>query len=341
MSEGRKNIWRVMKRVVNTIIGLIIIAIIATIIAFYKRDIPAATLEEKYLLEGSEFVTLSDGRIHIRKVGDGPVLFLVHGSFSSLHTWKRWQEHLKDDFTTISLDLPGHGLTGPGISGKYTANHYADLIVELAEALDIEKFHIAGNSLGGEVAIKTAILAPEKVQKLILLNSAGAGFDTSHSDGAESKRKGFTIFDLLKYDFTASMLKKLTPRFLVDKSLRQVYHIDSLITPGHSQRYYELLLREGNRAATMERFRQESTSINWEDFDPPPTLIMWGRHDTWIPVRQAWYFRRMIPDTQLIIYENSGHVPMEEFPETTANDARAFLKARSIRADDEVRITDF
>lgn len=341
MSESKGNIWKHVKRVANIFIGLIIIAIFAIAIAFYKKDIPAATIEEKYRLEGSEFIALSDGKMHIRKVGKGPVLFLVHGSFSSLHTWEEWQEHLKDDFTTISFDLPGHGLTGPGISGKYTADHYAALIIELAEALDIEKFHIAGNSLGGQVAIRTAILAPKKIQKLILLNSAGAGYATSHSDVADSKRKGFTVFDLLKYDFTASMLKKLTPRFLVDKSLRQVYHIDSLITPERSQRYYELLLREGNRAATIERFRQENTPIIWEDFDPPPTLIMWGRHDTWIPVRQAWYFRRMIPDTQLIIYENSGHVPMEEIPETTAQDALTFLKAKSIHPDQEVLITDF
>ena len=87
--------------------------------------------------------------VHYRDEGKGPPVLLVHGTFSSLHTFDAWTRILRDSYRVIRLDLPGFGLTGPTPNGKYEISYYLDLFVQFLKNLHIEKCHIAGSSLGG------------------------------------------------------------------------------------------------------------------------------------------------------------------------------------------------
>src|SRR6476661_4331120 len=87
-----------------------------------QPDIPRAVLEAKYAVPPSQFLTLTDGtRAHVRDRGprDALALVLVHGSNASLFTWEPWVKRLSDRFHIITLDLPGHGLTGAVPNGDY------------------------------------------------------------------------------------------------------------------------------------------------------------------------------------------------------------------------------
>jgi len=91
-------------------------------------------------------------------------------------------------------------------------------------------------------------------------------------------------------------------------------------------RYYDMTLREGNRQAFIDRVHTNHTDISSRIAEITcPTLIMWGDSDTWVQPENAEKFKRDIKNSELILYKNVGHVPMEEAPEQTVKDALAFL----------------
>jgi pimeloyl-ACP methyl ester carboxylesterase len=314
------------------ILGLVLLAIstvvLITLIIFYKADIPSEENEKKYFTAESEYIEINENRIHIRKKGSGFPILLIHGSFSSLHTWEVWQEIFSDDYTTISVDLPGHGLTGSNAQKRYDTDFNASLMWKLMEKLGYDTLAIAGNSMGGQVAYKMALLRPEKVKNLILINSSGA---RSVNDSAVSKNENtFSVFSLINHPLLSKLLTSITPKFLFEKSLKQVYYDESKITKEKIQQYYDLMLHEGNRQATMRRFQQRSPA-KFEELEnlKCSSLVIWGKHDRWIPVSHAYRFHAILQNSILKIYDNAGHVPMEEIPYESAQDAVDFLKASS------------
>jgi pimeloyl-ACP methyl ester carboxylesterase len=119
----------------------------------------------------------------------------------------------------------------------------------------------------------------------------------------------------------------ISPRFLVRNSLKEVYFDRSKVTEELVDRYQTMALREGNRQAFIDRALQiEEDSGKGLERIQIPTLILWGRYDQWIPVEQAENFRKKMPWSQVIIYDNAGHIPHEEIPEATVADAMKFLK---------------
>lgn len=108
------------------------------------------------------------------------------------------------------------------------------------------------------------------------------------------------------------------------------YHPSAVVTKDLVQRYYELALRSGTRDATIQRFASYRADQHI-DYDlrriKTPTLILWGREDALIPVETATQFQHLLPNAQLIIYEQVGHMAMEEIPEKSAADLRTFLNA--------------
>ena len=121
----------------------------------------------------------------------------------------------------------------------------------------------------------------------------------------------------------------LRPKFVLKRSLRQVYGDTSKITSKTEQTYWHLLLRKGNRKGFSEVLG--STILHGKDNKPNiqrvsmPTLIMWGEKDCLIPVEDAAIFESLIPDSKTIIYKGVGHIPMEEIPRQSAEDAKSFL----------------
>ncbi|MGB1317304.1 MAG: alpha/beta fold hydrolase, partial [Flavobacteriales bacterium] len=93
------------------------------------------------------------------------------------------------------------------------------------------------------------------------------------------------------------------------------------------ERYADLLLREGNRGGLMGKTMQITYDYSDEvKLVQCPTLIMWGDSDNLVNVEAAPRFHADIPNSELLIYENMGHVPMEEIPEKSAADFMAFLQ---------------
>jgi len=287
-------------------------------------DWPVEALVARWAPPPSDFIDVKGQLVHLRDVGprdDSEPLVLIHGTSASLHTWEGWAKGLSARHRVISFDLPGFGLTGPNASGDYRGDTYARFVLDLMDQLKVQRFAIAGNSLGGEVAWRTALLAPQRVTKLILLDAAGPDFDS------DSVPIGFLV---AKVPVLNRIFDWVLPRPMVVASVRSVYGDPSRVSEELVDRYYQLTLREGNRRALVQRFQQNRRGQDAERIRELklPTLILWGGRDRLVPPSVAEQFKRDIAGSELVVFDELGHVPHEEDPLRTLVPAQAFLEQR-------------
>jgi len=310
---------------------------------FSAPDIPRAVLEAKYATPPSQFIdvtyksTLPDAdpaddkpaRVHYRIRGpqDAPVIVLLHGSNASLFTWEPWSKRLSDEYRVVSVDLPGHGLTGATPNHDYTNAGMAAFVAAFADKIGLTTFALAGNSMGGGVAARFAEDHPDRVTALILVDAGGMP-----SKAGDKIPLGFR---LLRQGWLRPLLNHLDPRPLVKEGLSDAIVRKSVLTNQMIDLYSDMALLEGSRNATAQRFSQ------YGDSDPNyikthigalkmPVLILWGEDDHLIPVAAAGVWRDAIPGSKLLIYAGSGHIPMEEFDFQSSSDVRDFLQAHGI-----------
>ena len=308
------------------ITGLVVLGLVMLPMAFYTPDIPAATLRAKYTTPASTFLTVEPGlAVHVRDEGphNAPVLVLIHGSNASLQTWEPWVKRLSGRYRIISLDLPGHGLTGASPTRDYSPAGFVRVVHEVAAAKGLTRFAIAGNSMGGGVAWRYAAAHPEQVSGLILVDAAGAP--------SKTKSDPPLAFKIARLPYVRDVAIKFLPRSLIEKSLHQTLSVQSAITPEMIDRYWELQLYPGNRDATIDRFAAGYKPATAADLKgiTMPVLILWGADDKLIPVDAAAWFSQNLPDARVTIYQKVGHAPMEEAPDRSAADVAAFLDGLS------------
>lgn len=310
----------------------------------FQPDRGGATLARRYTDEHSAFVSVDGTPIHYREQGnpDGPTVLLVHGTYSSLHTWDGWVDELAEDFHLVRLDMPGFGLTGPQNGGEHTLEGLIGTVGSFCDTLGLEEVAVAGNSLGGGVAWRLSIDRPDLVSRVILLDAGGATLLS------EIGRR-YTLFgsDVLP--------RYLTPRAAVRLIVRDAYGDKTKVTPELVRRYHDLLLRPGNRRAVIEiartyqRDHGEASGFDLlsvgaprlpsnhdhapdplDEYDiedvPVPALFQWGSEDEWLPPAFGRELASRTPDAVFYEYEGVGHIPMEEAPSVTAADAATFLK---------------
>jgi pimeloyl-ACP methyl ester carboxylesterase len=286
----------------------------------YAPSLPPDTLIQRYANSRSTFIDVGGARAHVRDEGkrDAIPIILIHGSMGSLQDWEGWVAALKDRARLISVDLPGHGLTGAWPRDEYTIDAYADFIEVLADALNLDRFAIAGHSMGGAVAWTFSATRPDRVSHLILVDSAG--FPGSGPAPLPLRLARLPLLGDLGIWFK--------PEIMVRRALLDAYADPAMVTPGRVRRYAELQRFPGNRHATLVRARtQEALDTTVLKRLDVPTLIIWGARDRWVPPADAFRFQQTIRASRLAIFEKLGHYAMEEDPRATAAAVDAFLPA--------------
>lgn len=313
-----------MKRIARTlgvVVGVLVLALGAFVAMNWAPDRTVAELSPRWAPPPSTFVPVAGLSVHLRDEGprDDPTpVVLLHGTSASLHTWDGWAAALSKEHRVIRFDLPGFGLTGPAADGDYSIAAYVRFVVAMLDALGVQRCVLAGNSLGGNIAWATAVAHPERVAALILVDAAGYRLES------QSVPIGFR---LAKMPVLSKLMLVVLPRNIVESSVRNVYGDPSKVTDALVDRYYELTLREGNRASLPERFRQTAHGDHEDDIKKvtAPTLILWGGKDRLIPPSHGDAFHRDIAGSELVRFEALGHVPQEEDPAATVAAVQAFL----------------
>lgn len=309
--------------------GLIAAVLVAALAAAFglgactHRDIPWETLDARYSLPQSHFTELEPGLIvHFTDEGDrdAPALVMVHGLAASVHAWRPWAERLAPDYRLIALDLPGHGLTRAPQGYRASMDANVAIVDALARDLKLGKFVLAGNSMGGAVAWRYALLHPDALEGLVLVNAAGWP-----GEGARSGPPGG--FNLFNNAIGRAILKSLNPRWVVAGTIRRAYLDSALASEAVITRYVELLRAPGHRDILLTQDGRPGEPVTPERIATisVPVLVMAGEKDGIIPVSQQHAFAAAIPGAQLAVYPEGGHLPMEQLPDETVRDLRAFL----------------
>lgn len=290
-------------------------------------DTDPAAMKAKYGGAPSQFVDLGGGlTVHLRDEGprDAPVIVLLHGSNADLHTWTPWANRLTDQYRVIRFDQIGHGLTGPDPQGNYDSARFVETMELVAQKLGLSSFVLAGNSMGGGIAARYAMAHPERLNGLVLVDAAGAPASAKPKDGG-----GNIGFTLARTPGVKLLMESITPRSLIERSLKQTIVDDAVVTPTMVDRYWELLRYPGNRAATANRFGRTRVAFSPAELAAikTPTLVIWGEEDPLTTVEGARFFHQAIPGSTLKTYPGIGHIPMEEAPDVTAADLKAWLAA--------------
>jgi len=304
--------------------SLKIVAILLTgafLLSSCNSDIPVAELKVKYQKANSEFIDIDGVSVHYIMEGrmdDSLPIVFIHGTSASLHTWDTLSSLLKTNKKIIRLDLPAFGLTGPNRLNQYNFNFYNQFLDEFLLKLNVTQCIVAGNSLGGSIAWNYAIASPDKVKQLILLDASGY---------PKKDEKGSLGFKLAGIPVLNQALKHISPISLIRKSLEDAFYNKSLVTAQMVEQYHDMLLRAGNRAAVLELFQHpmkaDATKIKTIT---QPTLIIWGKEDQLISYKNAALFKQDIQNSQILVLDKVGHIPMEEAPNQVATAILEFIK---------------
>ena len=283
----------------------------------WTPDKPRQVLEARYLNAPTDYIDVVGIKLHVRDSGprERPAVIMLHGFGSSLQTWDAWSRDLSQDFRVIRFDLPGSGLTGADPTGDYSDTRCLQILTTLMDRLQVSRASLIGNSIGGRIAWKFAATQPDRVASLVLISP----------DGFASP--GFEYGRAAQVPAMLRLLKYALPRSLLRMNLAQAYGDPARLSDAVVERYYDLMLAPGVRAALLDRLAQTVL------VDPvpllrrirAPTLILWGEKDALIPVSNADDYLASIPQSTLVRLPGLGHVPQEEAPLIALAPVRSFL----------------
>jgi len=273
------------------------------------------------------YIRVNGGRIRYWVRGEGPALILVHGLAASVEFWQYNVGPLAAEHRVYALDLLGFGGSDKKIE-HLSLEYAASFITDFMDAVGLERASLAGNSLGGLVCAQTAVRSPERVQKLILVDSAGFGGELN------------LLLRLWSVPLLGDLVFRVYQRAFASLK-RWAFHDSSSIddewlaaaatvlrTPG----VRENALRIARMGVSIRGQRQEMLADLQREVAgmDVPTLIIWGRHDPVVPVAHAYAARDLIPNSEVRIMERCGHTPQVERPEEFNRLVLEFLASRNL-----------
>ncbi len=262
--------------------------------------------------------------VNVLDIGEGPVVLLLHGLAGC---WQNWLENivpLAADHRVIAIDFPGFG-ESPMPERSISVSGYARTVVELLNALGVERATIVGNSMGGFVGCEAAIRYPRRVERLVLV--AGAGLSLRHMRHERKRGLRPRIENLLF--FGLGRLARHTNLVVRSRRLRRAL---LLLVVAHPDRLSAPLIAEQAHGAGKPGFDDALEAMTAYPIRDRlgeiacPTLIVWGEEDRLVPVRDASEFEWLILDARKVVYPDTGHMVMLERPERFNADVRAFIE---------------
>lgn len=245
--------------------------------------------------------------LHHEISGTGEPLVLIHGMGSASTAWKPIRHELNQDFTVITVDLPGHGKT-PYVKGQPMDPHsLGTYVLEQLNTLGIDRFHLAGNSLGGWVSLEMSSAAPDRVRSLIGIAPAGLWLNPYNA-----RYPGTAVAR-----FLARYTAKLAPTALHFEAARKLGFFD--VSPRWKDFSYELCLDATLAMASADGYYPAWDGMLMKRFDGTipesiPVTIIFGDTDRTLPATTCQERSVAPAHAKWIIHPNTGHAPMWDNP---------------------------
>jgi len=256
-------------------------------------------------------VVIDGVRLHYKEGGTGEPLVLIHGlGGSSDADWGQVIVPLSRRFHVYALDLPGFGRSDKPTNASYAIREQAATVVKFLDRVGIRQAHMCGLSMGGWIAAYTASENPERVARLILVDSAGIRFepppDRALLDPGTTP-EDFTNFLKVLF-FQPPQLPAPVVRDFQAQARRQAWVIDRALAA--------MLTGDDVLEPRLNRITA-------------PTLIIWGRQDALLPLHSGEKLKGGLPTASFVVIDRCGHMPPIERPEAFLREAERFLSAAS------------
>jgi pimeloyl-ACP methyl ester carboxylesterase len=305
----KNRFWKITGWIAGVLLLLVLIGPFLVPVPPLEDTIPVESLTDP----DSRFIEVNGINVHYKLYGQGePTFILLHGFGASLFSWREVTAPLAEFGMVIAYDRPGFGLTERPLTWEgenpYSQEAQVELVVGLMDALGVEQVILVGNSAGGTIAMLTALKYPQRVQSLIL------------ADPAVYAGGGAPVW--IRPLLGTPQMRHLGP--LVSRQIQVrgpelielSWHDPSKVTPEILEGYQKPLRVAGWDKALWEltlASRESGLAERLSDFDMP-VLVITGDDDRIVPTEQSVRLADELPNAQLVVIPQCGHVPHEEQP---------------------------
>ena len=253
-------------------------------------------------------VKLDGRKTHFVKKGEGSPVILIHGFNLDHNTWIENMDVLARYFTVYAVDL-----WGSGFSTREPLDYGFELFVEqikqVMDHLKLARAHLVGHSMGGGTAIAFSAAHPDRVDRLVLVDSVGISRPTTLRE---------RVFRL---PWLPEFLQSLPTDLIRRKNLLDFWvHDGELLTDEIFTALTGFQKIEGSTRATLDMLRRDFFNSIDGEIDrlgelSIPTLLLWGRHDIAVPIEAGWTMHGRLPGSRFEVFDRSSHMPNFDEPD--------------------------
>jgi pimeloyl-ACP methyl ester carboxylesterase len=278
------------------------------------------------------YTTIDGLKVRYWDEGEGFPLILVPGVGVSIDTWAYNIKALSTKYRVIAFDIPGFGRSSRIThDGVYSLDYAGQFLYEFINNLGINRSNIAGNSMGGMLAIHLALNHPEMVEKLVLVDSAGLG-----------KELGWSLIFMVPWP-VGELLVHPT-RLMVKMLAKALVYNHELVTDEWVNRMYEESNVPGTKEAMLKMLRSgvnlrgQSAAFSESVLRKvtQPVIVVWGKQDPAFPVKHAEFALRAIPNCRAVVLDKAGHPPQMDRADTFNRLMFEFLEYGRLPFEDAV-----
>ena len=318
----KNRFWRIAGAFLGVLLIIVMVGPFLIPVPPLENTVPAETLAD----EDSLFIEVNGVKVHYKTYGQGePVFLLLHGFGASLFSWHEVTAPLAEMGTVIAYDRPAFGLTERPLEWEgespYSQDSQVELVIGLMDALGVEQAILVGNSAGGTISMLTALKYPQRVQSLILVDPA-----VYAGGGAPAWIRPLLGTPQMRHlgPLVARQIQTRGPELV-----ELAWHDPTRITPEIMEGYQKPLRIDNWDKALWEltaSSRESGLAERLSEFDLP-VLVITGDDDRIVPTEQSLQLAKEIPNAQLAVIPQCGHVPHEECPDVFMQAVTDFLES--------------
>lgn len=269
---------------------------------------------------------VDDHKIVYLEGGNGPTILMIHGFGGSKDNWTRFAKYLTGEYHVVIPDLAGFGESTQRPKESYDAEKQIKRIDRFAEALKLEKFHLAGNSMGGMFAAMYGAKYPQKVLSVALLAPGGVGSPNPSEVAILIKTGKNPLLIASAEDFDQLLNLCFVKPPSMPSRFKKVLAADAVAHRDFNKKIWDDMSGNLTKEALSVR---ENLLVPFLPQIQAPVIILWGDSDKILNVGGVSVLEKNLKNYKTVIMKDTGHIPMLERPRETASHYVGYLKGKS------------
>jgi pimeloyl-ACP methyl ester carboxylesterase len=315
----------------------VILAVLVAIILFFsvQSELRESKTRHETVPSTGRFVQAGDLELFIQEMGpeDGQVILFIHGTAAWSGLWRETMTPLAEaGYRCIAIDIPPFGFSERPATPSYGNADQAKRIVALMDELAIQRAILFGHSFGGGATMETALMIPERIDALILLDVGALNLNLQPKPNT-SPPTAMELFlgtpavrnPVLAATATNPLFtRRLISAMLFDPADATDEKIEVIQKPLVLEDSTNTLGDWLNEVLGPQEISLTTDPMNYQSLDMP-ALIVWGDHDTIIPLQEGKYLQSILPNAELVVMQGVNHIPHLEDPDTLMEIVLEFL----------------